>query len=124
MNGFWKRVAFAFRCFFSILLQGELPNDFARRMKTSRSVPGPASSAGAARVPHLEPERAAPETFDRAVQILALLQRDVPPERADAIRSFGESLPPGLQLVSSANCMLSVPAFRDLDPSVSPEDAA
>jgi hypothetical protein len=40
------------------------------------------------------------------------LSKYVPPERADAVRSFGESLPPGLQLVSSSNCLLSVPAFH------------
>jgi hypothetical protein len=40
------------------------------------------------------------------------LSKYVPPERADAVRSFGEPLPPGLQLVSSSNCLLSVPAFH------------
>ena len=44
---------------------------------------------------------------------IQLLSTYVVPERADAVRSFGESLPPGLQLVSSANCLLSVPAFHD-----------
>ena len=33
---------------------------------------------------------------------IQLLSKYVPPERADAVRSFGESLPPGLQLVSSS----------------------
>jgi molecular chaperone DnaK (HSP70) len=37
----------------------------------------------------------------------------VPPERADAVRTFGESLPPGLSLVSSFDCLLSVPAFQE-----------
>jgi DNA-K related protein/Hsp70 protein len=36
------------------------------------------------------------------------LERFVPPERSDAVRAFGESLPKGLHLVSSANCLLSV----------------
>jgi molecular chaperone DnaK (HSP70) len=44
--------------------------------------------------------------------IIQLLSRYVPPERVDAVRSFGESLPPGLQLVSSPHCLLSVPAFH------------
>jgi uncharacterized protein DUF3731/Hsp70 protein len=47
-----------------------------------------------------------------AAETIALLSRYVSPERADAVRSFGESLPSGLQLVSSANCLLSVPALR------------
>ena len=45
-------------------------------------------------------------------EAIQLLSKYVPPERADAVRSFGESLPPGLQLVSSSNCLLSVPAFH------------
>jgi molecular chaperone DnaK (HSP70) len=40
------------------------------------------------------------------------LMKYVPPERADAVRSFGESLPPGLQVVSSSNCLLSLPALH------------
>jgi hypothetical protein len=48
-----------------------------------------------------------------------LLSRYVPPERADAIRSFGETLPPGLQVVSSSNCLLSVPALRGFSPTFS-----
>ncbi len=47
-----------------------------------------------------------------AEETIPLLSKCVPPERADAVRSFGESLPPGLQLVSSANCLLSVPALH------------
>ena len=46
-----------------------------------------------------------------AAETIQLLSKYVPPERADTVRSFGESLPPGLQLVSSSNCLLSVPAF-------------
>jgi molecular chaperone DnaK (HSP70) len=45
---------------------------------------------------------------EEAVQ---LLSKYIPPESADAVRSFGESLPQGLDLVSSSNCLLSVPAF-------------
>ena len=46
---------------------------------------------------------------------IRMLSTYVPPERADAIRSFGESLPSGLQVVSSSNCLLSVPALSNLD---------
>jgi len=48
-----------------------------------------------------------------------LLSKYVPPKRADAIRSFGESLPPGLQLLSSSNCLLSLPAFQGSGPTFS-----
>ena len=47
-----------------------------------------------------------------AEENIRLVSRYVPPERADAVRSFGESLPSGLQTVSSSNCLLSVPALH------------
>jgi hypothetical protein len=54
-----------------------------------------------------------------AEDVIPLLSKYVPPERADAVRSFGESLPPGLQLVSSANCLLSVAALHGPGPTFS-----
>jgi hypothetical protein len=48
-----------------------------------------------------------------AEETIRPLSEYVPPERADAVRSFGESLPPGLQIVSSSNCLLSVPALQN-----------
>jgi molecular chaperone DnaK (HSP70) len=54
-----------------------------------------------------------------AEETIQLLSKYVPPERADAVRSFGESLPPGLQVVSSPNCLLSVPALHRSDPTFS-----
>src|SRR5260370_25131379 len=47
---------------------------------------------------------------------IQLLSNYVPPERADAVRSFGESLPSALQVISSSNCLLSVPPLSSLDP--------
>jgi hypothetical protein len=76
MNGFGERVAFAFRCFFSILFHANIPNDIAQRVKPEV----PALQVPAAAVPSVsrlkEVERPASESFDRAVQMLALLQRD------------------------------------------------
>ena len=46
-----------------------------------------------------------------AEETIQLLSKYVPPEPADAVRTFGESLPPGLQVVSSSNCLLSLPAL-------------
>ena len=54
-----------------------------------------------------------------AEDVIPLLSKYVAPERADAVRSFGESLPPGLQLVSSANCLLSVAALHSPGPTFS-----
>jgi hypothetical protein len=77
MNGFWKRAVFAFRCFFSILFDDDIPNDIAQK-RVKPAVPVP--QVPAATVPSVsrlkEVERPASEAFDRAVQMLALLQRD------------------------------------------------
>ena len=54
-----------------------------------------------------------------AEETIQLLSKYVPPEQADAVRSFGESLPPGLQVVSSSNCLLSVPALHSSSPTLS-----
>ena len=58
-------------------------------------------------------------TLGIAEETIQLLSEYVPPERADVVRSFGESLPPGLQVVSSSNCLLSVPALHSSDPTFS-----
>ncbi len=50
--------------------------------------------------------------FGLAPEAIAAVSHYVPPQRADAVRSFGESLPHGLPLVSSANCLLSLPALH------------
>jgi molecular chaperone DnaK (HSP70) len=49
---------------------------------------------------------------DDAVQLLSTYVR---PERSDVVRSFGESLPSGLEIISSSNCLLSIPALSILD---------
>jgi Domain of unknown function (DUF2760) len=76
MNGFWERLNNAFRCFASILFHGDIPGDILqKRVKPVGQVPqAPAAQAS---VSHpKEMERPASEAFDRAVQMLALLQRD------------------------------------------------
>jgi molecular chaperone DnaK (HSP70) len=52
-------------------------------------------------------------------ETIQLLSQYVPSERKDAVRSFGESLPPGLQLVSSSSCLLSIPALQSSSPTFS-----
>jgi Domain of unknown function (DUF2760) len=76
MNGFWKRVTIAFRCFFSILFHGDIANDIVQKwvMPASNVTQTPATQASVSRPKTME--RPASEAFDRAVQMLALLQRD------------------------------------------------
>jgi molecular chaperone DnaK (HSP70) len=54
-----------------------------------------------------------------AEETVQLVAKCVPPERADALRSFGESLPSDLQVVSSSDCLLSIPALHISEPSAS-----
>ena len=74
MNGFWERTVIAFRCFFSILFHGDIPSDIAEMRVPAASQVPPAAQAPVSRPEEME--RQAPEPFDRAVQMLALLQRD------------------------------------------------
>ena len=72
MMGFGKRLSYAFRCFFSVLGRGEIPYEIAPELVPESSRPAPAFELG----PEPETPVAAPESSDRAVQMLALLQRD------------------------------------------------
>jgi hypothetical protein len=65
MIGFSTRLSFAFRSFFSLLFQGEIPQDILETLGVSKS--SPVSSLG---------DKPTPESQDRAVQLLALFQRD------------------------------------------------
>lgn len=72
MNSFWERVPYAFRCFFSILSNAEIPRDIAEKLVK----PAPPAEAPEPVTRLKVVEKAVPETFDRAVQMLALLQRE------------------------------------------------
>ena len=76
MNGFWKRVVFAFRCFLSILFRAEIPNDIAQKLVKPAGPVSPATAAAPSVSRLREVQPPASESFDRAVQMLALLQRD------------------------------------------------
>jgi hypothetical protein len=64
---FSTRVAYAFRAFFALLLHGDLPQDIARAL-------GLAKATATAAQPAIE--RPAEQPTDRAVQMIALFQRD------------------------------------------------
>ena len=79
MLPYGTRLKYAFRTFFSLLDYGRIPDDVgaAVMVKLDAATPptpvGPRSTAAA---PVATTKAAAAETSDRAVQILALLQRD------------------------------------------------
>src|SRR5918911_5058026 len=70
MIGFGKRISYAFKSFFAILSSGALPPDVADELTEPK--------AEAAALTPAPAEAAAPpvESTDRAVQMLAILQRD------------------------------------------------
>jgi len=68
--GFGKRLSYAFQCFFSVLSKGAIPAEIAPELVPERAQPAPAFD----QAPTLEAP--ALESVDRAVQMLALLQRD------------------------------------------------
>jgi Domain of unknown function (DUF2760) len=74
MIGFGKRISYATRCFFSVLSRGEVPEDIAPEVVRGAA----AASAPEPEVKTLPPVETPPieESPDRAVQLLALLQRD------------------------------------------------
>jgi hypothetical protein len=79
MIGFGQRVSYAFRSFFKILSSGEIPGDVATELVKEPAV---AQAPATALAPKSEaPEREEPveklvDSADRAVQMLAILQRD------------------------------------------------
>lgn len=71
MNGMWQRLADAFHCWFSILVRGKIPADVAKRFQPVEVTAAPDRP----REPVKKAE-APPESVDRALQMLALLQRE------------------------------------------------
>jgi hypothetical protein len=77
MIGFWERIVFAFRCFLSILFRSSIPDDIATRLLRPAAPVQQAPVAVAPAVSRVkEAGGSSSDTLDRAVQMLALLQRD------------------------------------------------
>jgi hypothetical protein len=71
MIGFSTRLSFAFRCFFSLLFEGKIPLDIQGLIEKSAT---PAATSPAADKPRVDARDS--DGLYRAVQMLALLQRD------------------------------------------------
>jgi hypothetical protein len=77
MIGLSARLSFAFRCFFSLLFQGKIPQDVLQALGAKVEVAPLVTAAKATpTVPKVRGDKPSPESLDRAVQMLALLQRD------------------------------------------------
>jgi len=76
--GLGKRISYALRCFFSILLRGQIPQPIVAELVKTPDVGGipgaPPEPPATLRID--EVGKLPSESCDRAVQILALLQRD------------------------------------------------
>lgn len=78
MIGFGQRISYAFRSFFRILSSGEIPGDVAGELVKQ---PAEAEQLAAKPAPQVEKPAETPvekpvDSTDRAVQMLAILQRD------------------------------------------------
>jgi hypothetical protein len=73
MIPFSTRVAYAFRCFFALLFKGGIPDDIFRALSASPRPPASPAVPGSSQLTAAKP---AVEPPDRAIQMLALLQRD------------------------------------------------
>lgn len=126
MMGFGKRVSYAARCFFAVLSRGEVPEDIAPEV-VRVAAPAPAPEREEA-PPQLPAERVEPppaeETTDRAVQLLALLQRD-----GRLVDFFGEDIAPyqDAQIGAAvrelhANCRNALEQYVTLEPVIDGEE--
>jgi len=73
MMPFSTRISYAFRCFFSLLFSGTIPQDIGSVTDFATGTSAPSVAAPVRPKPGENPPV---ESFDRAVQMLALLQRD------------------------------------------------
>jgi hypothetical protein len=78
MIGFSTRLSFAFRCFFSLLFQGKISQDVLQALGWAKVEVAPLAIAAKVTpaAPKVRGDKPSAESPDRAVQMLALLQRD------------------------------------------------
>ncbi len=126
MIGFGKRISYATRCFFSVLSRGEVPEDIAPEVvRGAAAAPAPVREPEAKTLPAERVEaNAAEESPDRAVQLLALLQRD-----GRLVDFFNEDIAPyqDAQVGAAvrelhANCRKALAQYVTLEPVIDGEE--
>lgn len=126
MIGLSKRISYAFRCFLSIVSSGEVPEDIAPEVvKITQHVPHTSEpSQQAALLPEPVADRASEDSTDRAVQVLALLQRE-----GRLIDFFGEDISSyqDAQIGAAvrelhANCRKALDQYVKLEPVIDGEE--
>jgi hypothetical protein len=125
MIGLGKRISYATRCFFAVLSRGEVPADIAPEVAhtAAQTEPAPAQIT-APPVEAPAPPVAVEETSDRAVQMLALLQRE-----GRLIDFFSEDLTPypDAQVGAAvrelhAGCRKALEQYMTLEPIIEGEE--
>jgi Domain of unknown function (DUF2760) len=124
MIGLGKRISYAARCFFSVLSRGEVPEDIAPEVVKTPAAVKPAPEVAALPAKE-EPAALQPEdSTDRAVQMLALLQRD-----GRLIDFFNEDITPykDAQVGAAvrelhANCRKTLEQYVKLEPILAGEE--
>ena len=124
MIGFSTRLSFAFRCFFSLLFEGKLPQDIVRALTTSNAEVEPVAARAAPQAQKVAGDKLMPESADRAVQMLALLQRDG--RLVDFLQEDVSSYPDG-QLGAAVrsihtSCRQALDRYMKLEPILSSEE--
>src|SRR5271169_2113346 len=123
MIGFSTRVSFAFRCFFSLLLRGKIPQDVLQALGGAKAEIATAAKATPA-VAKVVGDKPSPESLDRAVQLLSLLQRDG--RLVDFLEEDVSSYPDG-QLGAAVrsihtSCRQVLERYIKLEPIISSEE--
>ena len=124
MIGLGKRVSYAARCFFAVLSRGEVPEDIAPEIVRG-AAPAPEPEPAARPLPAERTEsRPAEDSSDRAVQLLALLQRD-----GRLVDFFSEDIAPyqDAQIGAAvrelhANCRKALAQYVTLEPVIDGEE--
>ena len=120
MMAFSTRFSYAFRCFFSLLFSGTIPQDIGRAMAS-------ATDASTPNVPAAKPkpsEHPPVESFDRAVQMLALLQRDgrLIDFLAEDVSPYPDSQLGAAVRTIHASCRQVLDLYLKLEPVISSEE--
>src|SRR5215472_5610780 len=123
MIGFSTRLSFAFRCFFSLLFQGKIPEDVRQKLEETRLRNSPLTIR-AKTTPAAANVKPSTESLDRAVQVLALLQRDG--RLVDVLEEDVSSYPDG-QLGAAvrsihSSCRQVLDRYIKLEPVLSSEE--